>query len=573
MIIKILIGGVELIKGLFPSLNGYHRSDLKNDLIASIIVTSLSVPVSMGYAQVAGLTPVYGLYASILPLIVFAFVSRTSQIIFGIGAPSSAITASALVLIGVPSGGSEALIYVPVLSLLTGLFLILFAVFKVGKLISYIPSSVISGFIFGVSVSIMLSQLPKMLGLVDLQSGIMSELTTIFYGFSSINWIAFLISVMSLIIILGGKKIAPKVPFSLFVLIMMTGVSAFFNFNQLNISVIGYIEQGLPQLRFPPIFQLDNLLLLTLGAFSIAVVVSMDSLLTTMAFHKKRNGLINENREMLAYGLSNISSAFSGSAPTSASMSRTAANVEFQGKSQLTSLFSAVMMMLILVFLGDKLYFIPQPVLSAIVFAALYAVVRDEIKEFTSIAKKSKTESYVWFFAMLGVLLIGVIAGILIGLILAVIVVIVVKTMITPSAFLGKNPVDGKWYNIKRNSKAEEYRKIVIYRFSGSLYFLNIRSFIGELLNHIKEDTIGIVIEAQAMTTLDITATKELSKFLEQLNELGIHYYFVNTIGEFRDVIKERKLDRLIGEKHLKKSIDDALILLKDEMEVDWENI
>lgn len=556
-----------MFRYIFTSLHNYERKNLKDDIVAGIIVTSLSVPVSMGYAQVAGLPPIYGLYASFLPLIIYAAFSSTNQLIFGIGAASSAITASVLALVNVPLGGSDALLYVPALSLLTGIILLLFSIFKVGKLIGYIPVSVMSGFIFGIGLSIMFSQTPKILGIMNVRSGFLGELRTVIFQFSEINVLSAVIGIISIVVIIGGKKLAPKVPFSLFVLIGATIASAVFNFSYYGIKIVGKIEQGLPSLHLDNPLRLEHFALLLLGAFATAIVVSVDSLLTGISFSSDRSKPLKENREMFAFSMSNLASAISGSAPTSASMSRTAANVQFHGKTQLTSLISAGIILLVLVFFSNLLYYMPQSILSAIVFSALFSILKSETKELKVLIKKSPIEAYVWLIAMLGVFLIGVIVGITLGIILTIAVMIVMKVILTPSTFLGHKENTREWYDIRRNKDVKEIENVIVYRFSGSLYFLNIKTFINEINSRITVDTKAVIVDAHAMTTLDITAAHELSKFLYSLDDRKVYYYFVNTIGDFRDIIKERDLQGQLSKQHLFKTIDRALRDLESKQE------
>lgn len=179
------------------SLKNYKKEYLKNDVISGIVVAALTIPVAMGYAQVAGLPPIYGLYASFLPILVYAIFASSPQMIFGIDATASAITGSILVALGIAAGSAEALAFVPMLAFFTGVFFLLFAVLRVGKFVSYVSKPVMSGFISGISLAILIGQIPKMMGLDADGTDFFGNLTIIVGQFLQSNWLGLTMAVIA----------------------------------------------------------------------------------------------------------------------------------------------------------------------------------------------------------------------------------------------------------------------------------------------------------------------------------------------------------------------------------------
>lgn len=545
---------------MLSKFKGYKKEYFVNDLLSGITVAALSIPVAMGYAQIAGLQPIYGLYVSVLPVIVYALFASSPQLIFGVDSSSAAIAGSLVVAVGITAGSAEALAFISAIALFAGVFMMIFAVMKLGKLTVYVSDPVMSGAIFGISTSVMLSQIPKILGISSEGSEVRETLTAIVTQFNKINHVALIIGVLSIVFILIGKKFSAKIPFPIIVLIVATISSSFLKFDTYGVKVVGEIPQGLPPISVPQIFVGGKLPYAILGGLLSAIVLMTDSLLTSKSFANKNGYQLQENKELFAFGASNVMSAFSGVLPTSASVSRTAANEQFKGKTQLVSIIAAGIITLVLVFFSSLLFYMPQPALSGIVFSALFGVLGAELRTLKQVIKSSQKEGIIWGVSMLVVLLFGILVGIIVGVILSFILIIVTKSA-NSSAFLGKIPgeTDSYFYDIKRNPSAEGVAGTLIYRYSNSLFFTNIDEFTLEIKREILPETKKVIVDAHAISTIDTTAANKLKEFLQELTKAGIDYYFASTIGDFRDAVKQKGLTAEINEQHIVKNIDDAL--------------
>lgn len=360
---------------LLQSLQGYKLQYLPADIMAGLVIAALTIPVSMGYAQVAGLPSVYGLYGSILPCIAYALFSSSPQVVFGLDAAASAITGSIVAAAGIAFDSDEALVMIPALAFFTGCILVLFGVLRAGRLIGYISKPVMGGFVTGLAISVIMTQIPKLLGVkVPSSEDLFENIQNIVLALPQTNLTALVMGCAALAILLLGKRFIPRVPMSLIVLVASVAITQQLHLEDQGVMILGAIDAGLPPLMLPNLtFEKVGT---TIGyAFTIAVVVTAESTLAGNTFASRNHYRINNNRELIAFGMANFAASFVGTVPASASVSRTAASDTAGGKSQLSSIFAAGFIALVCLFLSPYLYYLPTPVLGAIVTAALVGLV------------------------------------------------------------------------------------------------------------------------------------------------------------------------------------------------------
>ncbi|MBC1483949.1 SulP family inorganic anion transporter [Listeria sp. FSL L7-1485] len=545
-----------MFKHILLSLNGYKASYLKNDVISGVGVAALTIPVAMGYAQVAGLPPIYGLYASFLPVIAYVIFASSPQLIFGIDATASAITGSIILgTAGLAAGSKEAIALAPILAFFCAVFLVLFSVLKLGRFAKYISAPVLSGFISGLSVSIIMGQIPKIMGLKESGDSFFSSLGIIVGQFFQSNWISLAMGVATVIIVISSKKAIPKVPMSLVVLMLGTLAAYFFKLDQYNVDIVGKIPVGFPSLALPD-FGASSWALAIGGGLICAIATFAGSLLPSESFALRNKYTIDDNRELFSYGISNFVASISGCPPASASVSRTAANEQFHGKTQMVSIVAATIIALIVALLSGLLYYMPQPVLSGIVFAALVGII--DVDVLKGLFKVSRREATVWIVAALGTLLVGVIFGVLLGIALSFINV-VSRSINSPIAILGV--IEGRhgYFDLKRKPEAKPIPNVVIYRYSASLFFGNFNKFADGLKEAIQDDTKLVIFEASAIINIDTTATESMKDLLKWLDDRGIEYYFADLIDHLKTSFRKHDLGYLIDNGYTKKTVEDAL--------------
>ncbi len=540
---------------LFPTLKNYKKEYLKKDIFSGIIMAAVSIPISMGYAQIAGLPAVYGLYGSVFPILFFALFSTSRQFIFGVDAAPAAIVGAALVSLGIESGSKEAMQYVPIIALLTGLWLLLFYFLKAGRIVDFISTPVMGGFISGIALTIILMQIPKILG-GKAGSGELPELAHhIFETCKAINWLSVALGVGALIFLRLAGKLIPKFPMA--IVIMAVGVIAtlLFHVDERGVVLLDAVESGLPKFHM---FQFAGIDWTQAAGRSlmIAAVIMSETLLSENNFALKNGYKIDENKEILACAAGNLASACVGCCPVNGSISRTSMNEQYEGKTQAVSITAGAVMAVVLVCATGFIGYLPVPILTAIVISALMNVV--ELHLAIRLFKVSRNEFYIFVAACISVLFLGTIYGVVIGLLLSFIAVVLRATN-PPRAFYGMIPGKEAYYDLKRNRNAYPIKNTIIYRFSENLFFANIKIFQSDIESSIKEDTKIVIVDAGAINSIDITAADRLEMMAKNFDKQGIHFYITEHSENVNEQMRSLGIGHLIEEGKVRRTILAAL--------------
>ena len=540
---------------LFPTLKNYKKEYLKKDIFSGIIMAAVSIPISMGYAQIAGLPAVYGLYGSVFPILFFALFSTSKQFIFGVDAAPAAIVGAALVSLGIESGSKEAMQYVPVIALLTGLWLLLFYFLKAGRIVDFISTPVMGGFISGIALTIILMQIPKILG-GKAGSGELPELAHhIFETCKEINWLSVVLGVGALVILRLAGKLIPKFPMA--IVIMAVGVVAtlLFRVDEQGVILLDAVESGLPKIHM---FQFAGIDWTQAAGRSlmIAAVIMSETLLSENNFALKNGYKIDENKEILACAAGNLASACVGCCPVNGSISRTSMNEQYEGKTQAVSIIAGAVMAVVLVCATGFIGYLPVPVLTAIVISALMNVV--ELHLAVRLFKVSRNEFYIFVAACVSVLFLGTIYGVIVGLLLSF-VAVVLRATNPPRSFLGMIPGKETYYDLKRNRNAHPIQHTIIYRFSENLFFANIKIFQSDIENGIKKDTKVVIVDATAINSIDITAADRLEMIAKNLEKQGIRFYITEHSENVNQQMRSLGIGHLIEEGKVRRTILAAL--------------
>ncbi|MGN0485038.1 MAG: SulP family inorganic anion transporter [Lachnospiraceae bacterium] len=540
---------------LFATLKNYKKEYLLKDVFAGIIMAAVSIPIAMGYAQVAGLPAVYGLYGSVLPILFFALFSTSPQFIFGVDAAPAAITGAALVSLGITAGSEEALAYVPMIAMFAGAWLLLFYLLKAGRMVDFISTPVMGGFISGISVTIIFMQIPKLLGSGAGTGELPELLKDIWEALQNVNGMSLLLGAASLVVILFAKKKVPKFPMA--ILIMAAGVvlTCEFHIDRYGVRLLEDVEPGLPHFVLPE-FGKVNLTQAAGRGLMVAVVIMAETLLSENNFALRNGYPIDVNQEILACAAGNFASAIVGSCPVNGSISRTSMNEQYGGKTQAVSITAGLAMAGLLLIGTAFIGYLPVPVLTAIVISALLNVVEFDLAK--RLYRVSRNEFYIFMAAFFGVLMLGTIYGVVIGIILSFVAVIL-KATNPPRAFLGMIPGKDDFYDLSKNRYACEIEHVVIYRFSESLFFANIKILQEDIEKSIQEDTKVVILDAGAVTNIDITAADRLEMLAKELEEKHIRFYITEHMDTVNDQMRKLGIGHLIEEGHVRRTITAAL--------------
>ena len=540
---------------LAATLRHYDKKNFIKDLLAGIIIMAVSIPISMGYAQIAGLPAVYGLYGSVFPILIFALSSTSPQFIFGVDAAPAALVGSALLSLHIESGSEEAMAVVPILTFFVALWLLAFYIMKAGKLVNYISAPVMGGFITGICTTIILMQVPKLMG-GSAGTGEFFELAEhIIKTAKDINRQSVVLGLTSLVLLLVCKKLIPKFPMAVLMMIAGAGMTYLLPIEDWGVQTLASVDTGLPHWAVPD-FSVISIREAVTISLSVAVVIMAETLLAENNFAQKNGYRINDNQEILAFSMGNFLAAFTGCCPINGSVSRTAMGEQYQAKTQLTGIVAGLSMIVLLLGGTGFIGYLPVPVLTAIVISALLGATEFELA--LRLWKVSRTECLIFAGAFFGVLMLGTINGVLIGIILSFSEMII-RTAKPARCFLGIQPGHRHFRDLKEGSQIHAVEGVLIYRFSSNLFFANIQVLKQDIEDHVTEQTRAVILDASGIGSMDITAADGLGMLYQSLKEKGIRFYMTEHIADLNEQLRKLGLGYMIEEGSVRRTIHIAL--------------
>ena len=538
------------MKRLFPILSwlpNYKKAFIAGDLSAGFTVGVMLIPQSMAYAMIAGLPPVYGLYAALMPQLIYALMGTSPQLNVGPVAMDSLLVAAGLGALSI-SGIDTYIAMAIVLALFVGCIQVVLGVLKMGFLVNFLSTPVISGFTSAAALIIGCSQLGHLLGIeVGRNSKIQHILTAIAKEFNQLNVYALSVGVIAIILILILRKISKRIPAALMVVVLGILAVIIFKLDAKGVEIVAEIPKGLPTFTLP---ELDFLMLKDLFpiALTLALIAFMEAMSVAKVMENKHKNPLKPNQELIALGTANIAGAFFKSYPTTGSFTRTAINDLSGAKTGLASLVSAIIVALTLLFLTPLFYYLPSAVLAAIILVAVFGLV--DVQYPLQLLKTRKDEFILLNVTFLLTLFVGITEGILFGTLLALLLM-VYRTSKPHVAILGRIKGTSYFRNINRfKEDIEPNAEVLILRFDAQLYFGNKDYFKSELLAAIAQQQTPpttIIIKSDPINYIDSSAVFMLENLITELQQQDITVLFSELIGPTRDIIKKSKLIGLIG--------------------------
>ena len=521
-------------------------------MLAGITVAVLLIPQGMAYALIAGLPPIYGLYAALTPQIVYAFLGTSRQLAVGPVAMDSLLVAAGLGALSLVSP-SEYIQLAIVLALIMGGIQFLLGVLRMGFIVSFLSKPVISGFTSAAAIIIGLSQLKHLLGVPLAQSNkIHVFIRSIIESDTPIHLPTLLIGMVSILLIATIKRLNSKIPSALIAVIIGIAWVYFGQQDKAGVAVVGTIPSGMPSFTLP---NLDWETVQTLFpiALTIALVAYMEAISVAKAIQEKhKNYEVNPNQELIALGASNVIGALFQSYPTTGGFSRTAVNDQAGAKTGVAALTSALIVAVILTFFTHWFYFLPKAVLGAIIIVAVVNLM--DFKYAARLYKSRKDEFLVLLLTFLLTLFVGITQGILIGIVFSLLL-LVYRTSKPHHAFLGRIGTTNYFKNIERFPDEVVIREdLIILRFDAQLFFGNIQYFkklVFDAVEKNKGKVKGFVINARAINYIDSTAIEQLIAIIKKLQQNQIRVMMVGAIGPARDLIIKSKLIKVLKKENL----------------------
>ena len=533
-------------------ITDYKSVDLKSDLLAGITVAVLLIPQGMAYALIAGLPPIYGLYAALVPQIIYVVLGTSRQLAVGPVAMDSLLVAAGLGTLSIVEP-SQYIQMAILLALLMGAIQFSLGLFKMGFIVDFLSKPVISGFTSAAAIIIGLSQIKHLIGIPISQSNKLHLfVASLINSEHAIHLPTLTIGIVSMLLIVLIKKWNAKIPSALIAVLIGSLWVYFSQQNQQGVAVVGDIPEGLPSFSLPIVDWLTVKQLFPI-AFTIAIVAYMEAISVAKAIqgkHKSRE--LNPNQELLALGASNMIGSLFQSYPTTGGFSRTAVNKQAGAKTGFASLISALIVGITLSFLTHWFFYLPKAVLGAIIIVAVFNLI--DLKYAWRLYQSRKDEFALLILTFILTLFVGISQGILFGIILSLLL-LVYRTSKPHYAFLGRIGTTNYFKNIARFPDEVVVRDdLIILRFDAQLFFGNIQFFKQLVLNAVekKQGKIkGFIINARAINYIDSTATEQLVQLIKKLQKNDIRVMIVGAIGPARDLIIKSKLIHVLKKENL----------------------
>ena len=516
-------------------LAGLTRKNLVREAIAGVTLLAIAIPLNIGYAQIAGLPPTAGLYALVVPTVIYALVVSSRQLVASPDAAAAALVASSIGGLAV-AGSADYATLALAQAILSGVMFLLLAYFKLGFLANFLSRPILVGFVGGLALDILVSQVAKMLGVkIDSGGEFVDKVVELVTGLGTVNMISVLISVVSVAILLLGRRYLGAVPWALVVLVLGTVVVMIADLDDAGVDVLGAVPAGPPTLTWP-VIEWTTWLALIPSAIALTLVTTAEGLLVSRSYSEKRGYVVSPNRDLFALGLGNIAAGANGSFAMGSSTSRTAAMDQAGSRTQLPSLVLAVGTLLLLLFGTALLADIPSPAIGAIVAVAILPLLG--IREFIALGRLDRFEFAIGATCFLVTLFIGAIPGILVAFALALInltrraanpAIDVLATNDSPTdSLLGMAPAG-----------SVTAPGVIVIRMAAPLFFANGVVFTQAVQRAVTAAPTGevrsLVVDMEAVTDVDVTGSDAFASLKKWLVEHDIALSFSRVRPDARE--------------------------------------
>jgi high affinity sulfate transporter 1 len=553
------------------TLRTYRRSWFARDVVAGLVLTALLVPAGMGYAEASGLPPIYGLYASIVPLVAYAIVGPSRILVLGPDSSLAPLIAATILPLAAGSE-AEAVALAGLLAVFSGLLCVLAGLARFGFLTDLLSKPVRYGYMNGIALTVLVSQLPKLFGFSIDAEGLIPETRAFVAGLADgeTNLAALLIGVACLLVIFACKRWRPRIPGVLVAVVGATvAVGAFGLAQRYDLAVVGPLPKGLPSFSLPSV-ALSDIGSLVAGAVGIALVSFADTSVLSRTFAIRGGYRVDPNQELLALGAANVAAGLFQGFSVSSSASRTPVAESAGAKTQVTGLVGAVAIALMLLLFPNLVQSLPDSALAAVVISA--AVGLFEVAGVRRLYRLRKTEFALSIVCFLGVALVGVIQGIFIAVGLAL-ADFIRRAWRPHDAILGRVDDLKGYHDVARHPEAKRIPGLVLFRWDAPLFFANAEVFADHLRQAIASSPTPVrwvVVAAEPVTDLDTTAADVLERLDEELAGEGVDLRFAEMKGPVKDRLKRYALFERLGADHFYPTIGTAVRAYLDQAGVEW---
>jgi high affinity sulfate transporter 1 len=527
---------------VFTSLRGYDRGWLRGDLVAGLTVWAVLVPEALAYATIAGVSPVVGLYAAPGALIFYAAFGSSRHLVIGPMAATAALSAAAVADLS-PAGANEFAELTVTLAITVGALALIAGLARLGFLANFISEPVLKGFIVGLALTIIVGQVPKLLGVEKEGDDFFDQLWHLLGNLGGTSGLTLLVGLASLVLVVVLKERAPRVPGSL--VVVLAGILAvkLFDLDAHGVSIVGTIDSGLPSLGLPDVGWRDYLDLAPAGV-GVMLVGFAEGLGAAKTYASRNHYEVDANRELLGLGAANVAAGLSSGMVVNGSLSKTAVNGSAGARSQVSGIVVAVLTVVTLLFLTGLFESLPEATLAAVVIAALVELVdvralRELYRVRTNVLGKvaARPDFVAALAALFGVLVFDTLPGLFIGIGVSLLL-LVYRASRPHVAVLGRAPgTEAQWTDLERHPENEQVPGVVVLRPESGLFFANadwVRSHIRAHAEHAR----AIVLDSESMPYVDVSAVRMLAELTEDLERRGVRLLVARNLGQVRDVVR-----------------------------------
>jgi high affinity sulfate transporter 1 len=510
----------DYLPGL-ASLKQYDPSWLRSDLLAGVSVAAVAVPIAIAYSALTGVPPVHGLYASLLPLVAYALLGSSRQLILAPDAATCAIVAATVAPLAAV-GTDHYISLTMVLTLMTGVFCIVAGAARLGFLTNFLARPILIGYLNGIAISIILGQLGRLFGFMLGKGGAFRQIASFVAHLGETHAATLVVGLTTLAMLRALKHLAPKVPAPLVAVVAGIFAAWALRLGDRGVALLGAIPGGLPQLMVPHVDTRD-IEPLVFGAIGLALISFNSAMVTARSFAVKNRYEIDSNQEFIALGVADIGAALLQGFAISGADSRTAVNDSVGGKSQVTGLVAAGVILIVLLFLTAPLALLPVAVLAAVLINSSLGLF--DLLSLRRLRRISRNEFRISMVALLGVITVGVLQGVVVAVVLALIMLIV-RASHPHDAVLGRTPEHG-FHDVMTHPDAVVFPGLLIFRFDAALVFFNADAFKARVRGLVADAAPGLkafVLDAETMPLLDTTGAATLDEIEQELADRKITF-------------------------------------------------
>jgi sulfate permease, SulP family len=503
-------------------IRSYDRAWFRGDIIAGIAVAALIIPKNLGYAAIAGIPVQNGLYAAAAGALLYAVFGTSRQISTGPSSGLAAVAASA-VLAAKITGPEDVASFVATITLASGLLFLLLAVFKMGWIAQFLSRAVVTGFLFGAALDVVIGELPKLTGTDVSGANPIQELRSWFGSLSGASLVTVLVAAVSLAVVFGLRVVAPRIPGALVLVVGGLLASRIFDLGAHGVALVGPVPRGLPTPALPQWHLVaDHAGVIAVAAVALVLIGFSQTAGDSRAFAAKHRYRIDINQESVAQGMSNVGAGLFQGMPVSTSLSASSLNDHTGARSGLASLTSGVIVLLTLLILAPLFSNLPKPVLAALIIEAVVMGMMD-VPEMRRLFRVQRFDFWIAMAAVAGTLVFGVLAGVMIGIGLSLLWLISVATR--PSMpVLGREPGTQVFRDLDEHPADQQFPGVVVLRLDGGLFFATSDA----LEDRVREVALstpgitGIVLDCEGIDFADAQGTSKLGEILELTKQAGV---------------------------------------------------